>query len=167
MTFKDWSAVAGTWVSIAAALLGGYFALNTYRTDVAKRADARVLQTFELFQHFGASDMLRIRTDILNRGQAADQDILAYIDFFDTVYVCVERDICDRALTEQLFAPYTRASIPGLAHWIVDTRAKERDLDLRPMGFGLEQLSGTEVAGILPREASPESTESAGTEATR
>ena len=174
MNFKDWSAVLGTWVSISAAVFGGYLALQSYQADVKvrkadvdKRADARVVQTFELFEQFQSGEMMRIRnrmTESTNAGALAmlrgQQDFFAYVDFFDAVQICVDRQLCDAELTRQLFSPYAKGPfLSPMKAMIAETREAECDsafgLD-RPFGYGIETLAtGTPPSAECARAASP------------
>lgn len=158
MNFKDWSGVLGTWVSISAALLGGYLALQSYQADVkakqedvAKRADARVVQTFDLLQQFQGAEMMRIRnrmTESTNAGTLSQlrgqQDFFAYVDFFDAVQICVDRNLCDADLAQQLFSPYAKGPFPVTRPLIQEVRQAECEnaFELaRPFGYGLETLA--------------------------
>lgn len=159
MNFKDWSAVLGTWVSIAGALLGGFMALQAYQKDievrkseVAKQADARVVQTFALFEQFQGSEMMRIRNRLTPLIQSKDvssvqgqQDLFSFVDFFDAVQICVDRDLCDKALADRLFGPYARGSLPAIKGLIYETRSLECVAGTagsqQPYGFGLEVLA--------------------------
>jgi hypothetical protein len=158
MNFKDWSAVLGTWVSIAGALLGGFLALQAYQQDVevrkaevAKQADARVVQTFALFEQFQGSEMMRIRNRLTPLIQASDtnavqgqQDLFSFVDFFDAVQICIDRDLCDEALADRLFGPYARGTLPAVRHLLYETRSLECASGTgskEPYGFGLEVLA--------------------------
>ncbi|MDZ4776346.1 MAG: hypothetical protein SGJ23_06130 [Alphaproteobacteria bacterium] len=165
MNFKDWSAVLGTWVSIAGALLGGYMALQAYQKDIEvrkeevdKRADARVVQTFALYEQFQSAEMMRAR----NRLSAAvvsgninylqgQHDLFAYVDFFDAVQVCLEREICDRPLTNQLLGTYAKNSFTYVSRLAAETRGAECESGIagdHPYAYGLEALAtGTPPSG--------------------
>jgi len=170
MNFKDWSAVIGTWVSICGAVIGGVLALEAYnrdievrREEVAKRSDARVVQTFELLKQFQSAEMMRIRNKVTNssplyvsRQMRGDQDTFAFVDFFDAVQVCVERSLCDAGLTRQLFVPYARGYlVDELRGFIAEVRSVEASNSVgeRPFGYGMEQLSGKRI--VDPVEPPP------------
>jgi hypothetical protein len=165
MNFKDWSGVLGTWVSISAALLGGYLALQSYQADIKVRekeadkiADARVVQTFDLAKQFSSGDLLRVRSKLIGSafsqdpsvsnarirqlGEQMDQDLWAFVDFFDTVQVCVDRDLCDAELAWRLFNPYAGSWYGALLPAIEPVRKYEQTqgADYRA-GYGLEALS--------------------------
>lgn len=165
MNFKDWSAVLGTWVSISAAVMGGYLALQSYQADVktraedvAKRADARVVQTFALAEQFQSGDFLRVRSKLIatfntpgpiptaervkRLGAMADQDLWAFVDFFDTVQICVDQGLCDAALAWRLFNPYAGFWFGALRPAIDPVREFERSKGADyTAGYGLEMLS--------------------------
>lgn len=139
MQIKDWSAIFGTWVSIAAAITGGYFALHAYRADIAKRADGRTEQTLALFQIWEGQQFVQLRQDILHEHSAREQEILAFVDFFDMVDSCNARGLCDAHLSEQIFGPYVHDAYCNTRQWVLDFRSSRA----RPsFGAGLERLAG-------------------------
>lgn len=166
MSFKDWSAVLGTWVSISAALLGGYLALQSYQEDVktraeevAKRTDARVVQTFALLETFQGSEMMRIRNRMAqsyeNNTVSAlngQQDFFAFVDFFDAIQVCIDRNLCEPDLAAQLFSPYAKGQFPplrGLVQGVREAECQENTAATQPFGYGLEALA----TGMAPTGA--------------
>jgi hypothetical protein len=56
-----WSAILATWVGVVGAGWGGLQALATYDEEIKRAADARVVQTFALYDMFNRSDMLAVR----------------------------------------------------------------------------------------------------------
>lgn len=110
MGIAGWSAVLGTWVSIIGAGAGGYMALRTYDEEVAKMEDARVVQTFALFEMFNSSSRLESRARLFEHtknGAALDaNDLYVMLDFYDALQICVERNLCDRDLAVRLFQSY-------------------------------------------------------------
>ena len=95
MNLAAWSGVLGTWVSIAAAGVGGYTALQTYNEEVAKMEDARVVQTFALFEMFNSSERLQSRQRVMeaanNDAPLEGHDLWVTLDFFDALQICVEQ----------------------------------------------------------------------------
>lgn len=69
---KDVSAILGTWIGIASALLGGYLALDAYRADIAQRAreslkrvDERVQNAFALVEKGHDPAFVNMRTRLV------------------------------------------------------------------------------------------------------
>ncbi|WP_395648350.1 hypothetical protein [Terricaulis sp.] len=153
MTFAGWSAVLATWIGIGGAVAGGYRALETYEKEVAKMEDARVVQTFALFDMFNNSERLHARQRIFdhihNEGTAAQgeelsrNDVYIFVDFFDALQICVERDLCDRDLSKRLFQSYAAPVWDELGTVITASR-DENDPEF---GSGLEWMAS------LDREA--------------
>ncbi len=140
------SAVAATWVGVASAIAGGWWGLESYRSDIDRRADARVVQTFALYDSFNGEGMLAARRSVLEAmggsGGADPVDVFVFVDFFDTVEACVTRDLCDGDLVQTIFSPYAKGSFPSLQRQIEGTRAAESELGLdRPFGAGIEWLA--------------------------
>lgn len=142
MNLAAWSGVFGTWVSIAAAAGGGYLGLQTYNEEVAKMEDARVVQTFALYDMFSAEQRLQARQRILDAANGGAEfvghDLWLTLDFFDALEVCVKRDLCDQDLAVRLFQPYAVPIWTGLHEQIVGGRT-ESDPN---MGAGVEWLAG-------------------------
>lgn len=142
MNLAAWSGVLGTWVSIAAAAGGGYLGLQTYNEEVAKMEDARVVQTFALYDMFSSEERLAARQRILDAANGGTEfvghDLWLTLDFFDALEVCVKRDLCDQDLAVRLFQPYAVPIWNGLSEQIVGGRT-ESDPN---MGAGMEWLAG-------------------------
>lgn len=162
MTFAGWSAVLATWIGIAGAVAGGYRALETYEKEVAKMEDARVVQTFALFDMFNNSERLHARQRIFdhihNEGTAAQgeelsrNDIYVFVDFFDALQICVERDLCDRDLSKRLFQSYAVPVWDELGEAIVASR-DENDPEF---GGGLEWMAHLDHEAAAQTEQSGE-----------
>lgn len=121
-----WSGILGTWVSIFGGLGGGYAALTTYGEEVAKMEDARVVQTFALFEMFNSAERLQARQRIMdaaNNSTAYEgHDLWITLDFYDALQICVERNLCDRDLAVRLFQPYAVPIWNGLGSDIIAGR---------------------------------------------
>lgn len=157
MNLASWSGVLGTWVSIAAAAGGGYMGLQTYNEEVAKMEDARVVQTFALYDMFSSEERLQARQRILDAANGGTEfvghDLWLTLDFFDALEVCVKRDLCDQDLAQRLFQPYAVPIWNGLGEQIVGGRS-ESDPN---MGGGLEWLAGlTPPAPVSQAQVQPE-----------
>ena len=141
MNLAAWSGVIGTWISIAAAGVGGYTALQTYNEEVAKMEDARVVQTFALYDMFSSEDRLQARQRILDAANGgtefAGHDLWLTLDFYDALEVCVKRNLCDQDLAVRLFQPYAAPIWNGLNAQIVGGRT-ESDPN---MGGGLQWMA--------------------------
>ncbi|MBL8542370.1 MAG: hypothetical protein JNJ63_01040 [Hyphomonadaceae bacterium] len=126
MGLAQWSGVLGTWVGIGAAVFGGYQALKTYDEEVAKMEDARVVQTFQLFEMFNSSERLAARQrvmDAANNGTPFEgHDLWVTLDFYDALQICVERSLCDQDLAVRLFQPYAAPIWGGLSEEIIAGR---------------------------------------------
>ncbi len=141
MNLAAWSGVLGTWVSIAAAAGGGYMGLQTYNEEVAKMEDARVVQTFALYEMFSSEDRLQARQRILDAANGGTEfvghDLWLTLDFFDALEVCVKRGLCDQDLAVRLFQPYAVPIWNGLNAQILGGRT-ESDPN---MGAGLQWMA--------------------------
>jgi hypothetical protein len=141
MNLAAWSGVFGTWVSIAAAAGGGYMGLQTYNEEVAKMEDARVVQTFALYDMFSSDDRLQARQRILDAANGGSEyvghDLWLTLDFYDALEVCVKRGLCDEDLAVRLFQPYAVPIWTGLSEQIIGGRT-ESDPN---MGAGLQWMA--------------------------
>ena len=83
--------------------------------------------------------------------QVAPNDLVVYVDFFDAVQVCVERQLCDADLVDRLLKPYALYS--NLEAEITQVRADEKDLNLRhQFGSGIEWLDKTDLQALVAKE---------------
>lgn len=171
MGLSGWSGVLGTWVGIMGAFGGGFAALNTYSEEVAKMEDARVVQTFALFEMFNSAERLQARQRILDaansRTEYAGHDLWITLDFYDALQVCVERNLCDQDLAVRLFQPYAIPIWHGLNSDIIAGRTPSDP----NMGEGVEWLAdlptpGTAMEGAQEITAEDATEDSAMPEAT-
>ncbi len=160
MNLGAWSGVLGTWVSIAAAGVGGYTALQTYNEEVAKMEDARVVQTFALFEMFNSAERLQARQRVMhaanNDTPFEGHDLWITLDFYDALQICVERNLCDQDLAVRIFQPYAAPIWNGLSNEIIGGRTQSDP----NMGAGLQWMASLPppealVAGV-ETESSPE-----------
>jgi hypothetical protein len=154
MNLAAWSGVFGTWISVAAGATGGYAALQTYNEEVAKMEDARVVQTFALFEMFNNADLLQARQRVLDAANSGEpvvgHDLWMTLDFYDALEICVQRNLCDQDLAVRIFQPYAVPIWSGLNDVIVGGRS-ESDPN---MGGGLEWMARLPPPGSPRAEAS-------------
>ncbi|MES1201196.1 MAG: hypothetical protein ABUS57_07075 [Pseudomonadota bacterium] len=177
--FANISAVLGTWVSIIGASVGGYMALQTYHEEVSKMEDARVVQTFQLFQMFNTGERLSARRAIFDYIKAkahgdADahlepNDVYIFVDFYDALQICVERSLCDRDLSIRLFQSY---AVPVWDDMEDSLKSGRTDSDPN-FAAGLEWMTqlyrdeaAHRAAGPAAQDAQPADTTTATTTAT-
>jgi hypothetical protein len=153
MNLAAWSGVFGTWISVAAGATGGYAALQTYNEEVAKMEDARVVQTFALFEMFSNADLLQARQRVLDAANSGEpvvgHDLWMTLDFYDALEICVQRNLCDQDLAVRIFQPYAVPIWSGLNDVIVGGRS-ESDPN---MGGGLEWMARLPPPGSQRAEA--------------
>ncbi len=162
-TLAGWSGILATWLSVGCAIVGGYLGLQAYRIDIAGRADARIVQTFELFSKFNSGEILASRQKILselyqrsNRENAptiADNDLFLFVDAFDPVDICTQRNLCDPELVQELFGPYAVGTFEDLRPSIERVRSQEAQFAFRrKFGSGMERIAAQErTLGTSPR----------------
>ena len=153
MGVSGWSGVLGTWVSIVGVFGGGFAALSTYSEEVAKMEDARVVQTFDLFEMFNGSELLRARQRILDAATGrtdgyAGHDLWLTLDFYDALQACVERNLCDQDLAVRLFQPYAVPIWQGMSSDIVGGRTASDP----NMGAGIEWIAALHLSASQAEE---------------
>ena len=156
MSIRDMSSILATWVGLVAAIAGGYATINGYLEQNAKRVDERKLHTFRLAQMYNTDDMLRIRTKILplvradtfcqtsqrNAAKLDDNEVFSFVEFFDTVGLCLEARLCDEDIAYTAFGAYANWHWPRMKSFIDAVRRGEEGFGLaRPYGFGLQSLA--------------------------
>ncbi|CAN0404104.1 unnamed protein product, partial [Phaeothamnion confervicola] len=127
-----------------------------YLAQASKQIDERKLQTFKMVERYNADDMVRIRTKILPlvranafcRGQQRaemkldDNEVFAFVEFFDTLGLCLESNLCDGEIAYTFFGAYANWHWPAMRSFVESVRSGERDFGLsRPYGYGLEVLA--------------------------
>lgn len=141
MGISGWSGVFGTWVSILGAFGGGFAALNTYSEEVSRMEDARVVQTFALFEMSNRTELLQSRQRILDAANNATpfegSDLWLTLDFYDALQICVDRNLCDQDLAVRLFQPYAVPIWNGLSAAILAGRTPSDP----NMGGGLQWIA--------------------------
>jgi hypothetical protein len=139
-----WSTIIATWVGILGAFGGGFMGLAKYGEEVDKMEDGRVVQTFALFEMFNSAERLASRQRIFDYMQKDEvlemnnNDLYVFLDFYDALQVCVDRNLCDRDLSVRLFQSY---AVPVWNHFddvIVGGRTKSDP----NFGGGLQWMAG-------------------------
>jgi hypothetical protein len=146
------STALAAWVGVVAAVVGGYAGLNTYQSDIEKRVDDQIKAPFELATEFNGEHFLDIRSrlfdsDIACRqatASATQQEVVALVDFFDRVQICVEAGLCDERTARALFEPY--ANIFGSMLWVHIEGTRKADAaasvsQVLPYGYGIERFA--------------------------
>ncbi|MGE0742568.1 MAG: hypothetical protein AB7O98_14605 [Hyphomonadaceae bacterium] len=140
-----WSAIIGTWVSIFGAAAGGFMALQTYEEQVQKMEDARVVQTFSLYEMFNSGERLQARAALFAHtkdGAPLDANQLyVMLDFFDALQICVERGLCNEELSVRLFQSYAVPFWDGMGAQIVASRTESDP----SFGAGLQWMASLPV----------------------
>jgi hypothetical protein len=161
MTARTLSNMLATWVSIIAAIVGGYVALTTYNREADKTLDDRKKQTLELARLYYSEEFVRIRRTIMESDTNFAEltchpekvindknkvDYFSHIEFFDMVQICIETGLCDRETAQDFFSAYANWHWPRLKLHIDTTRETEAEFKLkRPYGRGLEMLATSPI----------------------
>jgi hypothetical protein len=155
MAIRDLSNILATWISVIAAILGGYVALTTYSREVEKTLDDRKKQTLELARLYYSEEFVRVRRVVLTSDfvklscepssvitEQNKVDYFSHVEFFDMVQICIETGLCDKETAQDFFSPYANWHWPALKVHIDETRKHEVGFNLnRPYGRGLEKLA--------------------------
>jgi len=152
---KDVSNMLVAWLGLIAAIGGGYVGLSQYRESVAKQVDDRSTAAINFVMQFQNLLMLPLREKIYDyifcRGDCAaktpsNSQLFAFVEFFDAVQYCADRNLCDAGIVRDVFAPYATWHWPCLAPGIAAVRKAEAQLEpVRPYGHGLERLAQRNV----------------------
>ena len=145
-------------VAAIAAVVGGFFALWSYQQENEKRLDDKKKATLQFVQMFNSDEFLGIRMKTLNyidNGITCDPsiainsdrlNIFAYVDFFDSVKICVDQNVCDKDSAQEFFERYANYHWPALKKHILQNRKHEKEFGVRtPYGSGLEKMAATPV----------------------
>jgi hypothetical protein len=155
MGIKDFSNIAVTWLGLTAAIIGGYAAYRQYEDSVGKQLDDRSKTAIEFVTQFQSPHMLALRDKLYNfifcgedcaQRRPSQSEMFAFVEFFDAIKYCADRDLCDASIIKDVFGPYATWHWPCLAAEINAVRRGEAQLDLaRPYGHGMETLSLKDV----------------------
>lgn len=122
----------------------------------AKQLDERKLQVFNLHSRFNSEPMFSIRKRVYGsmvraggcnwpeaNATAPDQnDLFAFVEFFDVVDVCVSSGLCDEGLVQRMFVPYANGHWEILRDYANSVRRGEQEMSLPvQFGIGLERLA--------------------------
>ena len=154
---------ASTWVAMVTAIIGGFVALSTYRTDVAKQIDQSVAKSFEMIGIWNGASLREPRARVqsyvnarracdarLSSRDLTDDDFIRVLEFFDLVHACVDASLCDAETAQQFFAPHANFQWPVLERSVMQMRESQLAIRSDPnFGIGMKSLA-TE-----PVEAAP------------
>lgn len=149
----DWAQVVSAAVGAVAAFAAAYFGGQSISQAAKQQEDGKVVQTLTFFATFNGPSMLGIREKLSNGSEdwcgryehtlgytqsVTRAEAASFIDFFDSVHLCSEREACDENFAQQLFGPYAHDHYDELAQTIVDNRVERGE----GFGTGLQLLSG-------------------------
>ena len=155
MEGKHISGMLVSWLGLIAAIVGGYATFHQYRESVAKQVDDRSTAAINFVMQFQNMQMLPLREKIYDyifcRSDCAaktpsNSQVFAFVEFFDGIQYCADRNLCDATIIRDIFTPYATWHWPCLRPTIQAVRNTEAPLQLgRPYGYGLEKLSARDV----------------------
>lgn len=157
MKFKDISAILGTWVSIVAAIVGGFLALEAWNEAAARRVDERVAYSFRMAEELHRPEMVRIRAAMREatpstRANApmrvvcsenptttlSDPEIYTLVAYFERAKMCVDTGLCSADHLQTLIGPFALGLQEQLAFHL--TQQRKRDTNY---GAGITMFAGT------------------------
>lgn len=137
-----------------AAVAGGIFALWSYQQERERRVDDTKMATLRFVELFNSDEFLNVRVktlDYIDRGIACEPgiatgperlNVFTYVDFFDSLLICVNEGICDRRTAFEFFERYANYHWPALERHIQGTREMEKGFDVEvAYGAGLEAMA--------------------------
>lgn len=124
---------ASTWIAMITAIIGGFVALSTYRTDVAKQIDQSVEKSFEMIGTWNGDAMYGPRKRVMSYVYArracdarifsrdlTDDDFVRVIEFFDLVHACTEAHLCNEKTAREFFGPHANFQWPILERTVAE-----------------------------------------------
>jgi hypothetical protein len=155
MSAKDISNIGATWIGLAAAMIGGYAAFQEYGESVNKQVDDRSMAAINFVTQFQGAHMMPLREKIYGfifcqddcvSKMPTNSEIFAFVEFFDAVKYCSDRNLCDTAIVKDVFGPYATWHWPCLKPFVQSVRKGEEALGVsNPYGHGLERLAMKDV----------------------
>ncbi len=145
-------------IAAAAAVLGGIFALWRLEQEQEKRFDDRKKATLDFVRIFNSDEFLGVRMRAIayiDKGIVCDPSILkgpdrlnvfAYVDFFDTLKICIDQKLCDEASAVEFFERYANYRWPSFRPHILKNRKLEANFGVKTeYGAGLESMARTPI----------------------
>ena len=155
MGAREISNICVTWLGLTAAIIGGYATYQQYKDSVGKQTDDRAKTAIDFVTQFQSPHMLALREKLYNYIFCKDDcaarhpthsEMFAFVEFFDAVKYCADRNLCDGEIVKDVFAPYSTWHWPCLAPEINVVRRGEAQLKpAHPYGNGLETLAVKDV----------------------
>ena len=150
---------ASTWVAMVTAIIGGFVALSTYRTEVSKQIDQSVAKTFEMISTWNGDSLVTPRKHVLSYVYArracdarmanrdlTDDDFVRVIEFFDLVHACVEANLCDGATAQAFFSPHANFQWPILERSVEKMSESEMAIRSDPnFATGMKTLASSPI----------------------
>ena len=103
--------------------------------------NGRVVQTFALFEMFNSTERLQSRQKIFDHihggAEYSANDLYIFVDFYDALQICVDRNLCDQDLAVRLFQSYAVPVWDELKSAIVGARTESDP----HFGGGLEWMA--------------------------
>jgi hypothetical protein len=155
MTARDISNILATWLGLMAAIAGGYAAFQQYHDSVSKQVDDRATAAINFVMQFQSQHMLPLREKVYDyifcrddcaARRPSNSQLFAFVEFFDAVKYCADKQLCDATIIADVFGPYATWHWPCLGPDVAAVRRGEAQLELaRPYGHGLESLAVRKV----------------------
>lgn len=155
MSAREISNIAATWLGLMAAIVGGHAAYMEFRENAAKQVDDRSMAAVNFGTQFQGAHMMSLREKVYGwifcAGDCAakrpsNSEIFAFVEFFDAVKYCADRNLCDAEIVKDVFGPYATWHYPCLTKDINSVRLGEAALGVsHPYGHGLEKLALKQV----------------------
>jgi hypothetical protein len=152
---RDISSMLVSWLGLIAAIIGGYATFHQYRESVSKQVDDRSTTAINFVMQFQNMQMLPLREKIYDyifcRNDCAaktpsSSQVFAFVEFFDAVKYCADKQLCDPVIIREVFAPYATWHWPCLEPTVAAVRRAEASLNAaRPFGHGLQGLAAQDV----------------------
>lgn len=155
MGAKEISNISATWVGLCAALVGGYAAFQEYGESVSKQVDDRSMTAINFVTQFQGGNMMALREKIYGfifcvddcvQKMPTNSEVFAFVEFFDAVKYCADRNLCDKAIVKDVFGPYATWHWPCLSRYVQQVRKGEEQFGVtHAYGHGLENLALKDV----------------------
>jgi len=150
---------ASTWVAMVTAIIGGFVALTTYRTDVSKQIDQSVEKSFDMVSVWNGDALNGPRKRVLSYVYArracdarmfsrelTDDDFVRVIEFFDLVHACTEAKLCDKKTASEFFSPHANFQWPILERTVAEMNDSTFAIRSDPnFARGIKALAGTPI----------------------
>lgn len=154
MALSAWMQVVSSVVGAVAAIVAGWVGWQSLVQSDQNHKEGEIIQTLAFFATFNGPSMIGIRGEVEKEDwcvryyggddhyemRLTSAEASSFVDFFDTVNMCGQRELCNTDFAQQLFGPYAEEHYDELSRFILNKRTERGP----HFGEGMAGLAGSQ-----------------------